>query len=124
MKLPHTVHGIVERGNGDGKTLGFPTANLRLDAPLNLEHGVYAARVLLHKEMLPSVLHFGPRLVFNETTPLFEVHILHPVPELYGVQLSVTLTHFIRKTMQFASLKDLVVQMEQDKRDAQALLKM
>lgn len=124
MNLPLTVTGIVERGNRDGTKLGFPTANLRLDAPLNLEHGVYAARVLLKKEMLPSVLHFGPRLVFNETTPLFEVHILHPVPDLYGKRLRVTLTHFIRKTMQFASLKDLVVQMEQDKREAFALLEM
>lgn len=117
-----SLTGIVEQGNGDGRKLGFPTANLRLFAPLLLEHGVYAAWIEIDGKKHTSVLHYGPRLVFNETHPLFEVHILDFEENIYGKTATVTVTHFIRGTMNFDSLDALVEQMKKDKKQARDLL--
>lgn len=122
-KLPLTVTGIVEHGAGDGKKLGFPTANLKLEQGIDIPYGVYAAWTSV-ETIYMSVLHYGPRLVFSETTPLFEVHILDFDQDIYGKTLSVTLTNQIRETIKFDSLEALIEQMTKDVASARKLLKM
>jgi riboflavin kinase / FMN adenylyltransferase len=122
MNLPLIVTGIVEHGNGDGRKLGFPTANLRIHQPIELEHGVYAATCEINHEVYKSVLHYGPRLVFNETNPLFEVHILDFSRDIYEKEITVTLTNFIRGSIKFNSLDELIEQMIADKKKAYELL--
>jgi riboflavin kinase / FMN adenylyltransferase len=122
MKLPHTVSGIVEHGSGDGRRLGFPTANVRLSEKLSLSFGVYAAWLTCNTGKHASVLHYGPRLVFGESHPLFEVHVLDTDLDLYGQEVSVELSHFVRSTRNFASLDELVAQMNLDKQTAKRLL--
>lgn len=124
MNLPLTVTGIVEHGNGDGTKLGFPTANLRLSQELKLSHGVYAAITHFNGLKYISVLHYGPRLVFNETNPLFEVHILNFSQNIYDEKLTVELTNFIRGSIKFNSLEELIDQMNKDKQKAFDLLNM
>lgn len=122
MKLPLTVTGIVEHGNGDGTKLGFPTANLRLSQNLDLEHGVYAAWIWVLGEKHKSALHYGPRLIFNEKNPLFEVHILDFNKTIYGDEMKVTIVQLLRGTQNFPSLESLIQQMKKDTQEARNIL--
>lgn len=113
-----TVTGIVEEGHGDGKKLGFPTANLLLDNPCTLEYGVYAAWTTVDGNTYKSVLHYGPRLIFKEQNPLFEVHLIDFNADLYSKKMTVKITDFLRGTQFFENVEDLVTQMEKDKQKA------
>lgn len=121
-KLSILIHGVVVKGNGDGTKLGFPTANLAIPHNITLPHGVYSAWATVQGKTYKSVLHFGPRLVFKETHPLFEVHILDFDQMIYGAEMKVELVTFIRGTQNFSSLKAMVTQIQQDSEDARKAL--
>lgn len=118
------IQAKVVTGSGDGKKLGFPTANLELKEPLEIEHGVYAAIVKINGEEKKhlAAVHYGPRKVFAETNPLLEVHILDFSEDIYGKQLTVELKQFVRPTENFASLELLKEQMRKDCAKARELL--
>lgn len=108
------VSGQVIGGTGDGKKLGFPTANLKLTKSLDLIHGVYACQVFIDGNAYYGVLHYGPRLVFGETNQQFEVHIFEFNKNIYGKEIEVTVKDFIRPTLQFSSKKALIKEMKKD----------
>ncbi len=114
--------GPVVRGAGDGKKLGFPTANIALDSSLDLDYGVYACVITVDGKKHKAILHYGPRLVFGEEKPLFEVHIFDFKKTIYGTHVSVEIKDFIRKTMHFSSLKDMVQQIKLDCVEAKKIL--
>ena len=114
----------VIHGSGDGSQLGFPTANLELNQPLDIKNGVYAAKVYLNKESKNylAAVHYGPRKVFSEINPQLEVHILDFSKDIYGEELAVELVEFVRPTENFASLELLIEQMHLDCEKVRALL--
>lgn len=99
MELPIHLTGTVEHGEKVGRTIGFPTANLELkETPTDLRPGVYFGRCEIVGETgtywcLP---YFGPRTIFGETQPVFEVYIYNFDQQLYGKELKVTLLAFSR----------------------------
>jgi riboflavin kinase / FMN adenylyltransferase len=120
---PAALSGIVVGGDGRGRTIGFPTANLdqipeALPAP-----GVYAVLV----DQLDSqgrgsmlgtaVMHVGPRPTV-ERTETVEIHVLSPVGDLYGAQLRVHLVSRLRGILKMPSLEALVAQISQDIEEA------
>lgn len=119
---PLIVKGIVERGAGDGRKIGFPTANISLQNPLPLEYGVYASIATIDGRSYKSITHYGPRLVFGETRPLFEVHIFDFNTSIYGKELVVEVRDFIRKTQPFPSLEAMKKQIQEDCKKAKRLL--
>lgn len=117
------IEGIVERGSGDGRKLGFPTANVKILKELNIPIGVYACRVKFYDQLLDAVLHFGPRLVFGEEKVLFEVHIFDFEEDLYDELIKVDIYDFIRPTKNFDSLDELVEEIYSDIKKAKEILK-
>ena len=117
------VIGTVIHGTGDGAKLGFPTANLSVSKPLHLAHGVYACVVSVVGRQYNGVLHFGPRAVFGETKPQFEVHLFDFTQKIYGETIAVEIRDFIRDTRSFVSVKALAVQIQKDCTQAKTLLK-
>ena len=107
--------GRVVKGEGQGKKLGFPTANLVFDDPVKLlpPVGVYAARVFLSKWYL-AVLNFGNRPTFNGAGPTFEVHVLDFEDDLYGELVKLEICYRIRDEQKFSSLEALVEQIGVD----------
>lgn len=105
-----------------GRKIGFPTANLDVDAvPPQTKTGVYAARIFLsnpethlNQEPLVGALYFGPRLVMNETKNVLEVHILNFNQQLYGKTLWFSLNGFVRDVIHFKSLKEVTNQLTLD----------
>lgn len=135
---PYTLVGEVVQGQQLGRSLGFPTANLRLPAEKFLPQlGVYAVRVSLHNiatpaldrsprpdsaadlespvlRALPGVMNVGYRPTVDGTQRQIEVHLLDWAGDLYGKTLIVSLEAFLRPEQKFDSLDALKAQIQQD----------
>ncbi len=119
---PIIVKGIVEQGSGDGRKIGFPTANISLPYQPPLEYGVYSAVTILEGISHKSILHYGPRLIVGETHPLFEVHIFDFNKMIYGKEVTIEVRAFIRKTQSFPSFESMKEQIQEDCKKAKRLL--
>ncbi|HKD74675.1 MAG TPA: bifunctional riboflavin kinase/FAD synthetase [Ktedonobacterales bacterium] len=110
--------GEVVHGDARGRTLGFPTANLRVD-PLKLvpANGIYAVRAW--RVGTPDIVwqgaaSIGVRPVFDGRERVIEVYLLDVHPDLYGEALYVTFVQRLREERDFPSVEALVAQMEHD----------
>lgn len=114
--------GRVTRGQGRGRTLGFPTANLLPYGDKLLPQGVFAAEVQYPgSRILPAVAHIGPRPTFAEAALVIELHILDFTGDLYGQTLQVALVKKLRDQCAFACPDELVGQIRKDINQARAL---
>jgi riboflavin kinase/FMN adenylyltransferase len=116
------VEGQVIRGAARGRTLGFPTANIRLDPDCGLMHGIYAVRVLAHDRTYDAVASFGRRPQFDHGAPLLEVMLFEFSGDLYDRMLSVEFAGFIRPEQKFESIEALKARMARDCDEARAIL--
>jgi riboflavin kinase/FMN adenylyltransferase len=119
---PWFVSGAVIHGDKRGRELGFPTANLQLDAACALRHGVYAVRIAVHGRRYDGVANFGRRPMFDNGTVLLEVFLFDFAGDLYGAKLDVAFIAWLRDEQVFGSVQDLVRQMQEDSRRAREIL--
>jgi riboflavin kinase/FMN adenylyltransferase len=119
---PWFVSGTVIAGDRRGRTLGYPTANLRLDPECGLKHGIYAVRARVGQEVRDGVASFGRRPTFDDGPPLLEVHLFDFDGDLYGAALDVAFIGWIRTEAKFSEVGDLVWRMDQDSRLARETL--
>jgi riboflavin kinase/FMN adenylyltransferase len=122
LGFPWFVTATVLHGDKRGRTLGYPTANLRLDPSCALKHGIYAVRVGLDGTQLDAVASFGRRPTFDHGAALLEVFIFDFSADLYGRTIDVAFLGRIRDEMKFASVDDLIRRMDEDSREARAIL--
>ncbi len=140
---PYSLLGVIVKGKGLGKRLGFPTANLDIRSEIVPPRGVYAVTVniLQCKDRTPpdgsvlgsrpeaaglkGVLNLGYRPTVNsgpqELVP--EVHLLDYHKDLYGRVLEVTFHTRIRDEVKFRSLAELKEQIAKDLETAKKILK-
>lgn len=112
---PYRIFGRVIHGNKLGRTIGFPTANIRLHRQVNPIKGVYAVKVRLKSdEIFEGVANMGKRPTINGTMQLLEVHLFDFAKNLYGEQVEVEFCHKIRDEMKFPSFEALKVQIARD----------
>ncbi len=120
---PYSMSGRVVPGQRLGRTLGYATANLRLErrrAPLA---GIFAVRV--HRAgptPLPGVASLGTRPTVNGTVPLLEAHLFDFGGDLYGRHIEVEFVAKLRDEERFDSLDALVAQMDRDSAAARHVL--
>jgi len=123
---PVRLWGLVERGRGRGRRLGFPTANLSLDGSVELPRGVYAARARWRQGdgtgSAAAVVNVGERPTFAERGLSVEIHVLDFEGELYGRFMDVTLVEKLRDEQRFGRVEDLVEQIRKDITRARAVL--
>ena len=128
---PYSVIGSVVRGDGRGRELGFPTANLRFDGPVALPpDGIYAVRVgwggddvLSPMEQRDGVASLGVRPTFESGgARILEVFVLDFNGDLYGQRMRVEFVRRLRGEKRFASGAALVTQMERDVQRARSVL--
>lgn len=119
---PYAIGGRVVRGRQLGRTLGFPTANLRFPRKPALQ-GIYATRVhgIGHAPMA-SVSSFGTRPTVDGVEPLLEAHLFDFDGDLYGLHIDVEFVARLRDEEKFDSLEALTAQMRQDADNARTLL--
>lgn len=121
----HALAGVVVRGEGLGRTLGFPTANLRLlEEKLVPGHGIYAVRVRLAGEpgWHEGAMSIGIRPTFGGQARTLEVFLLDFAGDLYGRTLEVRFVRFLRHELRFDGAEALIRQMTQDVLEARAVL--
>jgi riboflavin kinase/FMN adenylyltransferase len=115
-----TFTGKVIKGDGRGRELGFPTANL--DSQLDIEAGVYAVWVTYNDEKYKGAMHIGPRPTIPGASSSVEVHILDFDKDIYNEMLTIEIVGKIRDVIKFNSLKELTEAIKQDCRIASELL--
>ena len=116
------VVGTVLHGQKIGRSIGYPTANLRLADECRLRHGIYAVRLTVKGETLPGVASFGRRPTFDNGAPLLEVFVFDFSGDLYDKIVEVTFVDFIREELKFDSVEALVEQMDRDSAAARRVL--
>jgi riboflavin kinase / FMN adenylyltransferase len=124
---PYSLSGEVVVGDRRGRTIGFPTANLRLDPRKALPaNGVYAVCVGLPGEAATAhagVCNIGVRPTFGgEPRLLVEVHLLDAAMDLYGLTLRVDLIARLRDERRFNGIDELKAQIARDADAARGLL--
>jgi riboflavin kinase/FMN adenylyltransferase len=120
---PYRMTGRVVHGKELGRTLGFPTANLRLMRRKSPVWGISAVRVFgIDAEPLPGVASLGTRPTVNGVEPLLEVHVFDFSGDLYGRPIAVEFVAKLRDEVKFDSLDAMMVQMNIDGAQARELL--
>lgn len=115
------IDGTVVDGFKVGRTIGFPTANLRPDHPEKLlpAPGVYAVQTQAEGKIYPGMLNIGTRpTVANGSRTSVEVHLIGFDGNLYDQVLRVKFVQRIRDERKFDSLQALTAQLEQDRATA------
>ena len=119
---PYRVGGEVVGGQRLGRTLGVPTANLRLPATNRLAFGVYAVRAWLGERRFDGVASFGVRPTVDDGAPLLETYIFDFNEDIYGRELSVDFVAHIRPELKFRDLDELKAAMQGDMDTARRIL--
>jgi riboflavin kinase / FMN adenylyltransferase len=117
---PYAISGPVLRGAGRGRTLGFPTANLRPDRPVLLPPGVYVARATFEGGTAGAVVNIGYRPTFGDNQYWIEAFLLDFSGDLYDRLLTLAFYQRLRPEMKFASVDRLKQQVMADIETARA----
>jgi riboflavin kinase / FMN adenylyltransferase len=113
----------VVPGDGRGRTIGVPTANLAVpEGQLVPANGVYAGHAELDGTLHPCVTNVGVRPTFDGEARTVEAHLLDADLDLYGRQLRVGFAHRLRDEQRFAEVDELVARIRADIDDARELL--
>lgn len=115
---PHSVSGVVVAGQGKGRSIGVPTANLDQIAEALPPHGVYAVAVDHERSdgfatLATGVANFGVRPTLG-AGPSFEVHLFDIDRDLYGQKLRVHLLSRLREERKFGGFDELRAQIGRD----------
>jgi len=118
------IDGEVVSGDGRGRQLGFPTANLRTANELVPPHGVYATIAGMSGGLLPAVTNVGLRPTFEGgRDATIETHLLRGGRDLYGERLRLYFVQRLRDERAFDSAGALEAQIDRDCRQAEALFR-
>ena len=119
----YAIGGHVVRGRQLGRTLGFPTANLRFGGKTPALRGIYATLVHgIGAAPMPSVSSFGTRPTVDGVEPLLEAHLFDFDGDLYGRRIEVEFVAKLRDEERFPDLDALVEQMRIDATRAREIL--
>ena len=123
LTRPFAIRGEVEHGAKLGRSIGYPTANLRLGNYLRPAYGIYAVTGHLPGgKVVHGAANLGIRPSFDPPIELLEPYFFDFSGDLYGQEIEVALHHYLRPEAKFDSLEELTAQMEQDCLAARKLL--
>lgn len=109
--------GDVVHGNNIGKTISFPTANIKIDAPYKLvpKNGVYIVKTIIDNQITFGMMNIGYNPTFNGKQKSIEIHFMNFNKNIYDKTLTIEMILRIRNEIKFNSVDDLKKQLEQDK---------
>ncbi len=119
---PYSLGGQVIHGQGRGRSLGWPTANISVPETMLPREGVYSAKAFLGAEAYPAVLNIGRNPTFAGNELSLEAFLLGAEDDLYGRELRLELVDYLRPERKFASAEELKAQIAQDVQKAKMLL--
>lgn len=111
----YSISGVVEHGNAIGATLGFPTANIRLNSAKQLPaSGVYSVVAQVNGVEYKALANIGTNPTVGNDHLSLEVHLLDFQGDLYDQSLTISFLSFLREEKKFDSLAELKKQIELD----------
>ena len=120
---PHILSGVVVHGKALGRTLGIPTANLRLEEGLAVpKFGVYACSCLIDGVRYPAVTNLGTRPTVEGSSITVEPWILDYSGDLYGRRIILEFHYFLRPEKKFPSLEALKEEIKRNADETRAYL--
>lgn len=113
----YSLAGIVSRGKQLGRTIGYPTANIKIEEnykliPLN---GVYIAKSIINGKVVFGMMNIGTRPTIDGTTQTIEINYFDFKQDLYGERITLSLLHRMRPEQKFESVDALKNQLSKDK---------
>jgi len=113
----YSITGIVVKGDGRGKILKFPTANILMDSEHKIipANGVYAVDVQLKSDKYKGMMNIGVRPTFESNEHRLEVHAFGLNKDIYDEKLTVFFKKRLRGELKFSSQEELIKQLEIDK---------
>jgi riboflavin kinase/FMN adenylyltransferase len=123
LGFTYIIEGIVVRGDGRGRTLGFPTANIEVSESVYLPGvGVYINAIEIAGKKYRAMGSVGHNETFGEGKRLtVELNIFAFDQQIYGEKVKIYWLHYLRAQKKFANVKDLVQQLNKDKNLADRL---
>lgn len=115
LNYPYFLSGVVTGGDQRARTLGFPTANLIVDAEKMLpSDGVYATQTLYNGSVFQSVTHIGPSPTFHREAKKIETYVFNMDEDLYGETLTIQFYKRIRGVQVFSGVEAVKIQLQHD----------
>ncbi|MEP1306174.1 MAG: bifunctional riboflavin kinase/FAD synthetase [Balneola sp.] len=113
----YLLNGIVIHGDKRGRTIGYPTANLKAEHPNKVipKDGVYVVKVRVEGEWFNGMMNIGNRPTFKEAQKALEVNIFEFDKDIYGQTIQVRFLKRLRDEVKFSGIDELVAQLDQDK---------
>lgn len=117
--------GIVVSGKGLGKTLNYPTANIKIkeDYKLIPKQGVYVIHTKFEGETVFGMMNIGMNPTVKGKEQSVEVHFFNFNSDIYGEELKIALLHRIRDEQKFESLDALKIQLQKDEQTSKEFIK-
>ena len=118
------INGTVVKGQSVGKTLGFPTANIKVNYPFKLipKDGVYAVKVKVRQQWHRGMLNIGNRPTFDGAEKSIEVHLFDFEDDIYAVDIRIDFVQRLRDEVKFSGKEALIAQLEKDEAMARGIL--
>ena len=119
---PFDVQGRVVHGEGRGRRLGFPTANLECEGEVRPRNGVYAVRAFFGGAVYAGAANIGRKPTFGKGEVTIEIFLFDFDGDLYGTPMSVEFLKRLRGEQRFSSVEELSRQISEDCEAARAAL--
>jgi riboflavin kinase/FMN adenylyltransferase len=124
LDRPFKLDGVVIKGQGRGRKIGFPTANVQISPEVIIpKQGVYATRTHYKGMTYNSVTNIGFNPTFNDGTQIhIETNLFDFDNDIYGENLEIDFYQYIRGERKFPTVNDLIAQIKQDVDSSKAIL--
>jgi len=119
-----SLEGVVVKGNAIGRTIGFPTANLKIkeDYKLIPKRGVYLINTFFDNKQVFGMMNIGVKPTIKLEKETVEVNFFNWSKDLYGETIKVFMLGYIRDEKKFSSLTELEHQIKIDKKTCIGLI--
>ena len=120
----YVLRGKVEEGMQRGTTIGYPTANIRVNSSYKLipKNGVYAVWVYINEKKYAGMLNIGYNPTFDDKKWSIEVHLFDFSQNVYHKEISIAFVSRTRDEQKFEDLRSLINQLKADEKEIRTLL--
>lgn len=120
---PYFFEGDVVRGDGRGRSMGFPTANIKVDGDVLVADGVYVTEAAIGDTTYQGMTHVGRRPTFGLEERTVETHLFDFERDIYGTTIRLFFHRRIRGTVAFSSADGLEAQLRKDREEARGFFR-